>query len=113
MHGVIDLTTDVEAIVIDPCYRATRVEAHAAALPVALEWHEGRRLPVDELLRHPDFRGPRIIEVGAEIAEQGRLDARIVGAAAVARGHDPQGLKKVWHHVARFGRPRLRPPSAT
>lgn len=103
VHGVIDLTTDVEAIVLDPCYRATAVEAAAATLPVELEWHEGRRLPISELRRHPDFRGPRIVEVGTEIAEHGRLDARIVGVAVAAGQHDPQDLKKVWHHVARFG----------
>lgn len=32
-----------------------------------------------DLRRHPDFRGPRILEVGAEIIEQHWLDARIVG----------------------------------
>ncbi|MEO6996773.1 MAG: DUF3626 domain-containing protein [Terracoccus sp.] len=85
-----DLTTDVEALVLDPCYRATSVEAHAAALPIALEWHEGRRLPVDELRRHPDFRGPRIVEVGAEVAEQGWLDARILGVAVAAASHAPR-----------------------
>ncbi len=105
VHGTIDLTCDVEAVVLDPCYHATSVETHAAALPVALEWHEGRRLPIDELRRHPDFRGPRIVEVGAEIAEHGWLDARVVGDAVAAGGHNPQVLKKVWHHVARFGQP--------
>jgi len=73
-------------------------------LPVDLEWHEGRRLPVEELRRHPEFRGPRIVEVGTDVAERGWLDARILGAAVAAGGHDPQELKKVWHHVARFGR---------
>lgn len=105
VHGVIDLSCDVEAIVLDPSYRATDVEVHAAALPVALEWHEGRRLTVDELRRHSDFRGARIVEVGAEIAENGWLDARMVGVAVAAGHHDPQDLKKVWHHVCRFGAP--------
>lgn len=108
VHGVINLSTDVEAIVLDPCYRATPVEAQAHLLPVPVEWHEGRRLSVDELSRHPSFRGPRIVEVGIEIAEQGWLDARIVGSAVAAGGHDPQDVKKVWHHVARFGQPEAR-----
>lgn len=105
VHGVIDLTTDVEAIVLDPCYRSTKVEAQAHRLPCTVEWHEGRRLSVDELARHPELRGARIVEVGTEVAEHGLLDARIVGVAVAAGGHDPQDLKQVWHHVARFGRP--------
>jgi len=104
VHGVIDLASDVEAIVLDPCYRGTNVEEHARVVPVDLEWHEGRRLPVEELRRHPEFRGPRIVEVGTDVAEHGWLDARILGSAVAAGSHDPQELKKVWHHVARFGR---------
>jgi len=91
-------------VVLDPCYRGTNVEEHARVLPVDVEWHEGRRLPVDELRRHPEFRGPRIVEVGTDVAEHGWLDARILGSAVAAGSHDPQELKKVWHHVARFGR---------
>lgn len=105
VHGVIDLARDVEAVVLDPSYRATDVEARATTLPTAVEWHEGRRLPVDELRRHPHFRGAHIVEVGAEIAEHGWLDARTVGLAVAAGHHDPQHLKKVWHHVCRFGTP--------
>ena len=105
VHGTIDLTRDVEAVVLDPCFRDTPIEAQAATLPVAVEWHEGRRLHVDVLQRHPDFRGPRVVEVGAKIAEYGWLDARLVGLAVASGGHDPQDLKKVWHHVCRFGAP--------
>lgn len=94
-HGVIDLDCDVEAIILDPSYRDTRVEECARTLPVVLEWHEGRRLSVAELRRHPDFRGPRIVEIGSEIAEHGWLDARILGVAVAAGSHDPQELKKV------------------
>lgn len=55
--------------------------------------------------RHPDFRGARVVRVGEAVAEDGWLDARVIGAAHRTTGHDPQDLKKVWHHVARFGRP--------
>jgi hypothetical protein len=70
-----------------------------------MEWHEGRQLTVTELARHPDYRGPHIIDVGRAITHDGVLDAGVIGRAALTGQHDPQDLKKVWHHVARFGTP--------
>lgn len=46
-----------------------------------------------------------VVEVGRSIAEHGCLDAEVVGRAIREGRHDPQDLKKVWHHVARFGSP--------
>jgi len=103
VHGVIHFATDVEAVVLDPCFRDTAVEELATSLPCPIEWHHGFVLPVDEFVKHPDYRGPEIIEAGLDIAQDGRLDARVVGAAVNAGKHDPQTLKRVWHHVARFG----------
>ncbi|WP_374969700.1 DUF3626 domain-containing protein [Terrabacter sp. BE26] len=81
------------------------LEEQAYRIGVPVEWHEGQVLDVDELARHPDYRGPHIIEVGQRIADHGTLTARVVGHA-VATGHeDPDDLKKVWHHIARFGQP--------
>jgi hypothetical protein len=105
VHGVIRFATDVEAVVLDPCFRDTAIEELAAALACPVEWHHGFALPVTEFIRHPDYRGPEIIEAGLEIAQDDRLDARIIGAAVNAGKHDPQTLKRVWHHVARFGQP--------
>ena len=70
-----------------------------------LEWHEGRLLRVETLADHPRFRGPSIVEVGRRVARDGVLDAATIGRAALTGGEDPQDLKKVWHHVARFGTP--------
>ncbi|MGN6612640.1 MAG: DUF3626 domain-containing protein [Angustibacter sp.] len=105
VHGPVLLEHDVEALVLDPCYRATLVEQVARRLPCALEWHGGRRLAVRELERHPDYRGREFVELGARIADGGWLDARVVGDAARTGRHDPQALKRVWHYVARFGTP--------
>ncbi len=103
VHGEVDLARDVEALVLDPAYRGTEIEAAARNLgPV--EWHEGFQLAVEELLRHPDYRGPKFTALGAELAEEGRLDPRILGKAA---GHDEQDLKRVWHLLARFGNQEL------
>ena len=109
VHGRVALDRDMEALVLDPCYRGTAVEAAARRLPCPVEWHPGYRLSVEELRRHPDFRGPRYVELGARIAEDGHLDPRVIGDAARTGRHDPQDLKKVWHCLARFGAPAGRP----
>ncbi|MEV7543765.1 DUF3626 domain-containing protein [Streptomyces sp. NPDC089915] len=105
VHGPVRLDRDVEALVLDPCYRGTPVEAAAGRLPCPVEWHDGFRLTVEELRRHPAYRGPEFVELGARIAVGGGLDPRIVGAAADTGGHDPQAVKRVWHYLARFGAP--------
>lgn len=78
VHGEIDLARDVEALFLDPSDRGQEIEAGARKL-ATVEWHEGFRLTSEELLRHPDYRGPEFT------------------------GHDEQALKRVWHLLARFG----------
>ena len=105
VHGPVELAADVEAVVLDPCFRGSAIEDQAGALGVAVEWHEGRRLTVGALAEHPAFRGPLAVEVGRRIAVDGLLDASVIGRAAQAGHEDPQDLKRVWHCVARFGTP--------
>lgn len=105
VHGPVHLDRDVEAIVLDPCYRGTGIERTVAQLPFPIEWHQGFRLHVDELARHPDYRGPDIVEAGRSIAEQGWLDARVIGVAVQSAAVDRTTLKRVWHCTARFGSP--------
>lgn len=103
VHGPVELARDVEALVLDPCYRGTEIEALARMLPCALEWHAGFRLSADELRRHPDYRGARYVELGCALARDGWLTPATIGEAARSGGHDSQDLKKVWHYLARFG----------
>ncbi|MET9953771.1 DUF3626 domain-containing protein [Streptomyces sp. NPDC006339] len=105
VHGPVEIGKDVEALVLDPSFRGTEVEAAARALPCPVEWHEGFRLSVAELRRHPEYRGPEFVELGAEIAVDGRLDPRIVQEAAESGRYDRQHVKRVWHLLARFGAP--------
>ncbi len=117
IHGPVRLREDVEALVLDPCYRDTAVEAAALRLGCAVEWHPGFRLEVGELRRHPDYRGQEYVDLGARIAVGGVLDPGVLGAAARGGGHDPQAVKKVWHCLARFGAPAgravLAPPESS
>jgi hypothetical protein len=103
VHGPLRLAQDVEALVLDPCYRGTEIERQARSLPCPVEWHAGFRLSVDALCRHPDYRGPEIVALGLSLAVDGWLTAAVVGDAARSGQHDPQALKKVWHCLARFG----------
>lgn len=105
VHGPVRLDRDMEALVLDPSYRGTDVEAAAGQLPCPIEWHAGFRLTVEELRGHADYRGQEYVDLGAEIAVGGRLDPRVVGDAVRAGRYDPQALKKVWHCLARFGTP--------
>ncbi|WP_269855905.1 DUF3626 domain-containing protein [Streptomyces sp. RPT161] len=107
IHGPVRLDRHVEALVLDPSYRGTTVEDAARRLPCPIEWHPGFRLSVDRLRRHPGYRGQRYVDLGAEIAVDGRIDPKIIGDAVRTGRYDPQDLKKVWHCLARFGPPPL------
>ncbi|WP_329458199.1 DUF3626 domain-containing protein [Streptomyces sp. NBC_01497] len=106
IHGPVRIGTDVEALVLDACYRGTPVEAAARHLPCPLVWHPGYRLPVRVLREHPEFRGREYVVLGVRIAREGVLDPGVVGEAARSGWYDPQAVKKVWHYVARFGAPQ-------
>ncbi|WP_328908644.1 DUF3626 domain-containing protein [Streptomyces sp. NBC_00234] len=105
IHGPVRPKDHVEALVLDPCYRGTAVEVAALRLGCPVEWHPGFRLGIEELRRHPDYRGQEYVDLGTRLAVDGVLDPRIVGNAARAGHYDPQALKKVWHYLARFGAP--------
>jgi hypothetical protein len=105
VHGPVRLDRDVEAFVLDPSYRGTDVETVVRGLPCPLQWHAGFRVDIDELRRHPDYRGPQYVALAIELAADQRLDPRAIGDAARTRQYDEQDLKKVWHYLARFGIP--------
>lgn len=109
VHGPVRLAYDVAALVLDPCFRGTDVEAAARALPCPVSWHPGFRLPVTVLADHPDYRGQEVVDCASALARDGHLDARMVGDAVRAGRYDEQTLKRVWHYIARFG---AGPPSA-
>ena len=103
VHGPLRMATDVEALVLDPCFRDTDVEELARQLPCALEWHAGFRLHVNEMAQHPDYRGLEYVTLGRSLAVDGWLTPAILEAAVRAQTHHPQDIKKVWHYLARFG----------
>ncbi len=103
VHGGVRLDRDVEAVVLDPCFRGTCVEAAAGSLGsrgCAVEWHPGFRVATAGL--DPAYRGPEAVALARALAPV--LTPGVVGAAARSGQHDPQAVKRVWHLLARFGR---------
>lgn len=103
VHGPVLIPRDVEALVLDPSYRGTDIEAAAEHLDCPLEWHPGYRVALEVVRQHPAYRGQEIVHVAEKIAEHGQLTPEIIGRARVTATHDPQQLKKVWHYLARYG----------
>ena len=103
VHGPLVFARDVEALVLDPCYRGTEVELSAERLGCPVEWHQGFRLHTDALLRHPDYRGPEYVALGLSLARDGELTPGILGDASRTGRHEDQALKRLWHYLARFG----------
>nr|WP_240457641.1 DUF3626 domain-containing protein [Halomonas socia] len=103
IHGPLRLATDVEALVLDPCYRGTPIEMQARQLPCSLEWHAGFRLEVAVLREYPHYRGPYYVKLGEALARDGVLTSAVIGEAACSGQYDPQDVKRVWHYLARFG----------
>ncbi|WP_175887469.1 DUF3626 domain-containing protein [Burkholderia contaminans] len=92
-----------EAIVLDPSFRQTDVEALAHALPCRVEWHAGFRAGAGLLLRQREYRGPAVAELAATLAGTHLLTPARIGEAVRVGQHDLQMLKQVWHCLARFG----------
>lgn len=102
VHGGVDLATDVEAIVLDPCFPELADLAMTAGLSV--EFHPGYLLDTATLAQHSDYRGVEVVALGRLLAEDGRIDPAVLGRARPRDDLDPQRVKQLWHCLARFGR---------
>lgn len=105
VHGPVTLEQDVEALVLDPCYRGTVIQTKADKLGISLEWHEGRHLSLETLDSHSDYRDPPAVEVGHRIASEGGITALVIGEAYRSGRYDPRALKQLWHITAQWGTP--------
>jgi hypothetical protein len=112
VHGPVELGADIEALVLDPCYRGTPVEDEAGRLGCPVEWHGGFRIGRDDLARNAGYRAPEFAKLGVALARDGHLDPAVIGDAARTGRHDEQALKRVWHYVARFGSLEMRNASS-
>jgi hypothetical protein len=108
VHGTVDLGADVEALVLDPCYAGTPVEAAAGRLGCPVEWHGGFRVTTGDLRSNAGYRAPAFAELGVSLARNGHLDPGLIGDASRTGRYDEQALKRVWHYLARFGGQEMR-----
>ena len=84
-----------EALVLDPCFQDTDVQQAAEQLPCPVEWHDDFGLSVDELQKHPDYRGTQYIKLGISLAQDGYLYPKMLGDASGTGTHDDQALKRL------------------
>lgn len=82
IHGGLNLIDDVEALVLDPCFRGTSIETFAGRIGVELQWHEGRVLIVNTLDRLFPMTDRVVAATGRRIAVGGRIDAQIIGVGS-------------------------------
>lgn len=100
VHGPVRFGADVEAVVLDPSHADGPVLDAAQRLGCPIEFHEGYRVPTDELPE--DYRGAEPRDLARSLGSH--LTPDVVAAARRTGAHDPQTVKQVWHLLARFGR---------
>jgi len=123
VHGDINLSRDVEALVADPCYKETQIgtfmEELCGKYSIKLDWHPGFTLTTTSV--PDDFRGPAIPPFAKRVDENyahthGSLDAYTIGLAAASFYQTPelwedwgtseetfQHLKQLWHVLVKYG----------
>lgn len=123
VHGPIDLVEDVELLVADPAFRGTRTGNLLIRLcqmyGIALAWHCGFRMAAAEVPE--DFRGSAVSKLAIRIAQEGFVDAAVIGAAQQSLRLRPQQwqdcgtaedtlqhLKQLWHVLVHYGVARER-----
>ncbi len=126
VHGEVRLLDDVDILIADPSFRGTStgsdLERLCKAYDIGLYWHCGFVLNVKDI--PIDFRGPEMPAFGRHAAEDGRLDAHIIGCAAADLKRNPanwqefgepayalQSLKLLWHILVKFGKPNVNQPA--
>ncbi|MEU8816897.1 DUF3626 domain-containing protein [Actinoplanes sp. NPDC048796] len=117
IHGGVTVAADVTAVVVDPSFRGTPVQAQLGALGPPLRWSPGFRLAAADF--PAGLRGSEVPALAAAVAAYfGRdvLDAEVVGRAAREpsvwssfgdRAEVLQLLKYVWHILVLRGEPAV------
>ena len=120
VHGPIHMGCDVERLVVDPSFAGTPtgdcLEELCRKYAIPLERHVGFRLAVRDV--PDDFRGPAIASIARRIANDGMIDASVIGAAQRSLRLEPEKwrdvgsqeelsehLKKLWHVLVHYGSP--------
>ena len=102
IHGPLVIEEDVEALILDPSFRGTRIDEAAVALGCDVEWHDGFCLTSNQLADCRAYRGNDTATALAEMARGGRVTPTHLWRAR-QEGLTYQIAKWAWHCIARFG----------
>jgi hypothetical protein len=102
VHGTLKISTDIEAIVLDPSFQGTTIEKAARDLACQIEWHNGFLLDVDRIDDCTLFRGPTVASAIMQLAENGPITPATIWQARESK-LDYQMAKWIWHCMVRFG----------
>ncbi|TIC86661.1 DUF3626 domain-containing protein [Nocardioides sp. GY 10127] len=99
LHGGLEISRDVEALVIDPSDREACGES-LERLACPIEEHAGYRVTAEAI--DPTYRGEVPITLARKL--RGEITPARLAAASRSGDYDPQAVKWLWHCTARFGR---------
>lgn len=122
VHGDITLKEDVEILVADPSFKDSYIgeifKQMCMKYSIELYWHMGFVMKTDKI--PSDFRGPTMPSLAKRIAQNGYIDASVIGAATLDLKRNPelwkdrgsyeevlQELKYLWHILVRYGEPSV------
>ncbi len=120
VHGDVLLERDIDILVADPSFKATKIgetlENLCKYYHIALKWHAGFALPLEDV--PSDFRGPTMPSLARRLTQGHYIDTSIIGAAAMdlkrnseawldrgSAAETLQELKLLWHVLVKFGLP--------
>ncbi|MGC4075064.1 MAG: DUF3626 domain-containing protein [Nibricoccus sp.] len=101
VHGGVSMQRDVEAVVLDPCFRSARPSRRLHNTSPATSSTTLVTSPAPRTWTR-SFPTPRAVQLAGALGVV--ITPTDVGAAANAGVHDAEVLKHVWHLLARFGR---------
>lgn len=100
VHGGVMVSRDVDAVVLDHCFRDSPIEDAARRLGCAVEFHPGFCARTADL--DAQYRTPAAVLLARSLGAT--ITPATVGVAANSGLHDQQLVKHVWHLLARYGR---------
>ena len=92
VHGPVRFDSEVEALVLDPCFADTEIEQLAERLGCSIEFHPGFRASPDSF--DPEYRGAHIVDLARSLGDE--LPPKIVGGGSSRRSTPAAISKQVW-----------------
>jgi len=95
VHGAVRFDTAVKALVLDPCFAGTDVEAAAERLGCPIEFHPGFRASPECF--DPEYRGPHIVDLARSRTSSHRESSATPPGLACTRRSRSSRSGTAWH----------------